>query len=152
MEINKYKCPDCDFEGKTKSALTSHTRSKHGEPAKEEFLPHGLGGGLVEATAVIPEAEAVAGFRPEPMKVAGAMYVVTDLASFGPVKINGQTSRLVRGVLYPFNAAEYGRLLTKGVVRMATDKDIAKIRRLEAGGSGGAVTSASMAGVGIKRQ
>jgi hypothetical protein len=175
--VEKQKCPYCDFEGKTGSALAAHVRAKHPEalvvkaapapePAapvveEEEYLPQGLQAPEafpvpepVQAPVPVaaPVASASADKEPEPQVIPN-MYLVTDMASYGPVKINGKDSRIYKGILYPYVLDEqWGRLLAIGAVRVATEKDIRLAKLREDGGPNGTLTSAAMAGVGLKQQ
>jgi hypothetical protein len=102
---------------------------------------------------VVPEEVEVEAVEVEPETPLGK-FVVTDRASYGPVKLekDGKAIRIQRGVLYPFeNNVFIGQLLTKGIVRVATDEDKANFKTYPSGPTG-PITTASMEGVGLKRK
>jgi len=101
---------------------------------------------------VVPDAEPEVTAEPEPVFPLGR-FVVTDRHSYGPVNIaDGRVKKLVKGTLYPFeDSADMGRLLSKGVLREATDTDKLNAQIIESG-PGGPVTLATLAGIGVKKQ
>jgi len=136
---------------------------------EEEFLPAGLTGEAQPKEEAKPEAAPTFAGVPAPSAFPEAPpeetrqrqsnspvgdYLVTDKASYGPVHLMSQEKpvRFFKGVLYPYDVDEPAivRLMAKGVLRLATVKDVKAIRSPE--GPGGALTSASMAGAGIRKQ
>lgn len=105
-----------------------------------------------DADTVVIEAETIVVKAPAPAAMTDmSLYVVTDHASVGPVRVADKLTRIYKGRLYPFEqTAEMGRLISNGDLRMATSEDVEKAKTLESG-PGGSLTAASMAGIGIIR-